>query len=497
TGTAPGGPADPQTGTTRTPGGASGDTSHCTEDGRQHDVIYNAPPCVPKWTAGTNNGGATYQGVTKDTIKVLLFRENKNEQVTFLLNKEGLRATREEDIAFMEAAERYLNDHYELYGRKVDLRIFDATECPETPPDIPACRAEAQRALKEEPFAVIWPVPLYPEVFDEFAKAGVISLGGWHFDNSYFAGRRPYRWDVFMDGTRSVDFIAEYYCKKLANETASHAGRIIHPSLPNGGARDLQPRRLGITVPDDPARVPTAERLKELVSRCDGTEPVIYAFDQDIERSLQQASPITQAMIEDRITTVTMLSDPIAPIFRTNNQTRNNYFPEILMPGLGLHDFDKLGRLYDQQQMAHAFGPSHLQVFPDHSETDASRIWRAADNEGDACQSCNLNGSYFIMMGTMLQMAGPNLNPATVEQGTLSMEPRGGWEQTGGNPNFVLSAFGPGDYTSLSDLKEVYWDAGANSRIDGRPGAYVAMSRGRRWAAGELPSTFDIPVPPR
>src|SRR4051812_25449530 len=50
------------------PGGptvAAGDTSHCVA-GRQFNpgLSYYAPPCVPKWPKGANNGGATYMGVT-------------------------------------------------------------------------------------------------------------------------------------------------------------------------------------------------------------------------------------------------------------------------------------------------------------------------------------------------------------------------------------------------------------------------------------------------
>ena len=472
-----------------------GDTSHC-KGNRQHKVVYNAPPCVPKWKGG-NNGGATYQGVSGSTIKVLVFREAKNEQVSRILAAEGLRETAAESEAFMDAAERFLNKHYEFYGRKIDFVHFRAEACPETPPDIAACRAEAQRALKEKPFAVIWPVPVYPTVFDEFAKAGVISLGGWHADNSYFAGRRPYRYDVFMDGSRTAEFIAEYYCGKMAGGNATHAGRIIHPSFPQAGARDAQPRRVGITIPDTPANMPVGQYLKSLIDKCDDNSAVVYGYDADIQRSTEQASAITARMIDDGITTVVMVSDPIAPIFRTNNMTRNNYFPEILLPGSGLLDYDKIGRLYDPQQMAHAFGPSQLQVYVDHSDSDASRIWRAGGGQGDACGSCNLYAGYYLTVGAMLQMAGPNLNPATVETGTLSMPPNGGWKRTGGDPHIVLSQFGRNDYTAVSDLKEVFWDAQKRSPMDGRPGAYVALEGGRRYRQGELPRGFKIPTPPR
>ena len=50
---------------------AAGDTSHCKGD-RQTDVVYNAPPCVPKFAG--DNGGATYQGVTDKEVKFIMMQ---------------------------------------------------------------------------------------------------------------------------------------------------------------------------------------------------------------------------------------------------------------------------------------------------------------------------------------------------------------------------------------------------------------------------------------
>lgn len=485
-----------EAGTTGGPGepAVQGDTSHCSDDGRQHDVTYHAPPCTPKWEGG-DNGGATYRGVTGDKVTVVLFRENKNEQVTTILNAYNLRATRQEDEEFMNAAEDFVNEYYEFYGREVDFVIFDATNCPETPPDVPACRAEAKRAIAEhDPFMVLWPVPTYPDVFDEFVKEGVIALGGWHHDNSYFAGRRPYRYDVFMDGTRSADVIGEYACKKLVGGMATHAGRIIHPTFPAGGARDQNVRKFGIIVPEPAATLLPAQRAAEAIRACGG-EVELYPYASDIQQARTQANATITAMIDDQVTSGICMCDPIAPMFRTQAASENNYYPEWVMPGLGLLDYDLLGRLYEPRQMAHAFGPSHLQLFAPHSQSDSSKVWRASGRDGDACASCNLNASYFLLAANMIQVGGPGLNPATVEQGMLTSEPRGGWAQTGGDETVVLSEFGRDDYTLISDFKEVYWRSDAISRVDGRPGAYVAMYEGERWRLGELPSAFEVPQP--
>ena len=40
--------------------------------GRFRFQYYAAPPCVKVWKPGSDNGGATAQGVTKDSIKVVV-----------------------------------------------------------------------------------------------------------------------------------------------------------------------------------------------------------------------------------------------------------------------------------------------------------------------------------------------------------------------------------------------------------------------------------------
>ena len=473
-----------------TPGAVpAGDTSHCV-NGRQHGKYYQAPPCAPKWTGG-NNGGATAPGVTGESIKIFFYREKKNEAVAAILQQEGLHRSNAEEEEFAQAMEEFLNANYEFYGRKIDIQVYYGN-CPETPPDVPLCKAEAREIAKQQPFMVVWPVPLYPDVFDEFYKLGVITIGGWHFDQRYFSQRRPYRYDVFMDGAQTADIAAEYYCKKMARRNASHSGRVIHPTI---GARDQVPRRVGIIVPENPAFLDAAKRLEGLIAACDAQPPVLVTYESNIERSQTQASANISALIDGKVTTVMCMCDPIAPVFRTSTATRQGYFPEHLLTGSGLLDYDKLGRLYEASQWAHAFGPSHLGMSPAFAQTEAAIVWRESGRPGLPCLACNLPWAYYNLAAALIQGAGPNLNPTTVARAADLFPPTGGWEQTGGRADVVLSDMGPGDYTAVSDVKEVHWSATAPSNIDGRPGSYVPLRAGRRYRAGEWDGTFEIPVP--
>lgn len=468
---------------------SGGGTDHCADDGRQTDVVTHVPECVPVFEG--DNGGATYPGVTEDSITVVWFTTETNEQVEAIGASAG--AASEEDSRWhLQMVIDWINDTYELYGREIDLAIFQA-DCPQTPPDVPACRAEARRMLEEhDPFAVMWATPLYPQIFDEFAREGVLSLGGMGFAEQFYTARRPYRWDLTMDGTKAGEFVAEYYCKKLAGDNASHAGEVIHPTI---GTRDTTQRKMGIITPETEANIAAANRVRELVADCDGQDVPLATYESDIERAQEQSTARTAKMINENVTTVVCMCDPISPIFTTTAFTSQQYYPEHLVAGMIGMDFDQVGRLYDPGQWQHAFGISHISQPPPEEESAGHRIHRAAEAEGEPRCQCSTQTHYSLLLGRMFQNAGPDLTPHTIEQGMLEAPIRGGWENTGGDPEQQLHRFGPDDYTANSDVREVYWDGSAVSENDGEPGAYVPMNDGRRYTLGEFTTEFEIPQP--
>lgn len=475
-------------------GAAAGDTSHC-KGPFQHDVIQNnRPPCAPKFAG--DNGGATYQGVTADKIKVIVFEAEPNDQVNAILGAKGLAVTTEQRDAFYTAAFNFINKRYELYGRQIDWEVV-VGDCPTTPPDYDKCNAAAQEVVKKKPALVVWVTSLYASVFDIWANAGIPSIGGSSFSREFYTDRRPYRYEVGMDGTSAADQIAEYYCKKMSGQNASHSGQVIHPQI---GARDAVPRKLGIVVPEIPANTATAQRVASKVGACGGGEVPIFTYESDIERATEQTQATVEGLISQKVTTVSCMCDPIAPVFLSQGMANNGYFPEFLLPGLGLLDYDLLGQLYDKRTMAHAFGPSNLAQPLALDDGDPARVWRAEGNSGHACgnNGCGLHWAFANAAGIAIQAAGPIYNPLNLEAGVLSLPPNGGWEATGGNPAVALYKYGPGDYNGVSDAREVYWSESATTPVDGTKGAYVNVNGGRRYELGKWPANglAGIPVSP-
>ncbi|MEY2399102.1 MAG: hypothetical protein QOJ00_2276 [Actinomycetota bacterium] len=486
-----GGRAGAGSGTGSVAGGvAAGDTTHC-KNGHQYELVLNNPaPCIPKFSG--NNGGATYQGVTDKTIKVIVFRSAPNEAVNAALKPKGLATSEADNDAFNAAAVSFLNKHYEFYGRKMNVE-FVTGNCPTTPPDYDACNAAANEVVKKKPALIVWNTSLYASVFDIWAKAGIPSIGGSAFDVKYYNDRRPYRYDVAMDGTQSADHIGEYYCKKMAGKNADHTGPLIHSTI---GTRNNVKRRLGIVVPEIEANVATAKLVAARVKACGGGDSPIFTYESDIEKATSQTQATVSNLIQNKVTTVTCMCDPIAPIFLTKGMTENSYFPEFLLPGLGLLDYDLLGQLYDQQQMAHAFGPSQLGQPTPLDSSDSALVWRAEGHSGHPCgnNGCGLNWAFLNAAGIAIEAAGPNYNPLNLEKGMLNLPPQGGFEPRR-NPSETLYKYGPNDYTGLSDVREVYWSSTAVTPTDGSNGAYLNVDGGRRYVLGNWPANGLAGIP--
>jgi hypothetical protein len=231
----------------------------------------------------------------------------------------------------------------------------------------------------------------------------------------------------------------------------------------------------------------------DFIADCDKSapKPIIYTYQSDIARAEEQTRATVTKMKDDKITSVYFYGDPIAPKFFTTGCTQQGFFPEHVLTGTGLIDYDVLGRLYNPEQWKNAFGLSHLTNPLPFAKSDAAIVYKGGGGTYDdshPTHNQNLPWAYFNLMATGIQQAGPNLTPANFERGLLSTPPSGGWAATKGRADVTLVKFAPGDYTAISDAREVYWDSQAISSIDGKPGAYVSFNGGRRYANGEWPA---------
>jgi hypothetical protein len=105
---------------------------------------------------------------------------------------------------------------------------------------------------------------------------------------------------------------------------------------------------------------------------------------------------------------------------------------------------------------------------------------------GNPHLATNLMWNYMYLLAMGLQRAGPTLTPLSYEYGVLTMPGYDSWAQRH-DPRVLHILFQRGDYTALSDVREVYWDPNRRSPINGAQGGYVALNGGHRLKIGEIP----------
>jgi hypothetical protein len=201
---------------------------NCRSDGRQLGFSYYMPPCV-QWN-GSNNGGATADGVTDKQIKVVRWLGFQDDATKAILRTYKL--SDEDDVIkrSYDAYRAYSNHHYQTYGREVVYEDFAASA---DSTNDEAMIADAARIADMHPFAVIVGNPAAPMptvLAQELNARGILCSGctvslstAWYQENP----------DIIAGGLPTINEYcqqsAEYIGKRLAGKNAIYAGDELNP----------------------------------------------------------------------------------------------------------------------------------------------------------------------------------------------------------------------------------------------------------------------------
>jgi hypothetical protein len=248
----------------------------------------------------------------------------------------------------------------------------------------------------------------------------------------------------------------------------------------------MKTRKVAVIYPDTAVTTPSARRLESIINRCAPGSVFDSPYSSDTSTAASQSSTQTTKQKSAGVTSALWFSDPIAPAYGTKAQASQDYHPEQVLAGSGLLDYDALAQTYEESEWKHAFGPSDLAKNTSVNEQDAGRIWRAEHQSGSPDPNSNLLTSYTLTVAGGIQAAGPKLTPLTYEYGMLTTPGYDQWSRWH-DPRLIYIKFGRGDYTGVSDIREVFYDPNKVSQTNGRRGAYVALNGGRRYQPGQVP----------
>ena len=449
-----------------------------------------APSCVPVPAAGTSNGDATSSGVTSSTINVVYYQMQPGGLASTISSAAGTNA---QGLATAQAYVNMFNHLYEMYGRHVNLIPFTASGADSDPV---AAHADAVTVAQQlHAFASINGPGETDAYEDELARLHVLCMAcGDSSHNGQVQQNAPYQWANLPTADTSLFETVDYLVSKLNGKDAIWAGE---PTF-------HKEKRTFIVVSEtsEPPVPGSAELTAALTKKLEAghanmASPTTLSYTLNLTTLPTQAATIAEKLKASGATSVVFAGDPIMPIYLTKACASIGFFPEWIITGIVLTDTAALGRYYDQNEWAHAFGVSSLAVPVPLSSGDADRLYHWW--YGASATPASLAAPAIIppiqQFFTGVQLAGPDLTPSTFTTGLFRAPP------TGGGPTTPLQAYGyqgaapRPSYSSPADYTFLWYDAtakGPDEEGTNGTGLMRYVNGGARYRAGTVPAG---PVP--
>lgn len=461
---------------------APGPETQCRADGAMPDFSQYSNPCLPLFSG--DNGGATTQGVTGDSVKVVWYRAETDPATQAALQGAGAGDTDEIIEHDIRTFMRFYNVHRETYGREVKLEIFQGTGPTD---DVNVLRADAVSIAQNlKPFAVFHhSVAIGSEFSQELAARGVICVCTTSAPRSLYHDGAPYLYTILPVLDEYYTSIAEYVGKRLNGSPPKFAG-----AAPPGRAGFNDTRKFGLIFLEgagtdvNPRIQPVVDQFKVQLAQYGAKLEIDIGYQYELGQAQAQSTNIMGQLINAGVNTVIFVGDPLYPIFLTQAASQQRYNPEWLITGTGLTDTTFFGRTYDQTQWSRAFGMSPLWVFAPLTETSGWNSHDHIDPGGRKGVGVNVTQAPIQSIFSGIHLAGPRLTPQTFADGLFAAP------AVGGTINAPLVKFTQENPGALKDFVEVWWD-GSRSGMDEQDrqgvGMLVKANGGTRYQTSQWP----------
>jgi hypothetical protein len=471
---------------------STGTVSACNGQALQVPGDPYSPPCEQ---FSGSNGGATWQGVTSNAINVSvrLTTDQSFQNTLAQLAGAQLQDTNADNERTMTALANYFNSHFQFYGRKIVLHFFTgqgslsnelqgygqaAAEADAT--TARGMHVFADLTAESEPYATaLWDNGT-PGGTNPNGSGAILGFGDPYMPNFWHTQHAPYDWSVATDGTKVATAAANYAVAKLCSQNPNGPQP---PAVYAGPGLNTKPRVFAGIAPENELYKVSASVFQQIMS-AHGCAPKSYYYQLDLGTESQQADNLVAQMKADGVTTIICGCDPIFPVYLSGAAAQQNWFPEFIDIGTALTDQDYVGQLYNQQFMTHALGISPNAPTIPYTQTIGYAAYKTQDPTTEPSFFVNLIYLQMDMLAIGIQMAGPDLTPATFQAGMFKFTPREG--------PAGLWGWNSQQYTTPNDVREICWSDTAISPYNGKQGAFLNYTNNARWDINNIP-----PGPPK
>jgi hypothetical protein len=497
--------------------GARPNQKHCVGNPPKQSEDPSSPPCVPYFDG--DNFGATYQGVQKDEITILVYLDAgsygfagqlestpaPNSYVDIdkprLPNCPPDNGSAYNDpgqcdevlVRELKGFSRYFNDRFQTYNRHVHYWAYFAS-----PSNTSAAARRGDAVANVErlhPFAVLDEATFggFNQEYDEAMtqlKVLVFSSSLGSLPNAYYRKNAPLSWAFFPDIEHWAGLYSTYVCTKVAPYPVRHYGNPPGVGPPNGGKRKFG---LWYTVdPGSPQFTQFAQLVRtQLKSQC-GIVAVEATYSKDgyatdaSDTGAEGAQGAAKFQSEN-VTTVLYLGGTETRF--SDSADAVHYYPEIVLAGNLSNDNNFIGQVQNQNVWQNAWDMTYHIRIHRLEDSPGYRAYKEGDPSGDAAAGTFARDDYRdnFMLFQGIQVAGPRLSPQSVDSGFHAISPK-----LSANPYSPALYFDAGDYTMMKDGMEGWWDPQGHPESGGnQPGCWRLPLSGKRFTAGHWPAGDD------
>ena len=474
--------------------GVNPSTKRCVGNPPRQTEDPTSPPCVAFFDG--DNFGATYQGVTGEEIRLLVYlsgdviytssskRETSPQGQYFDL----FEPPKDDEFLVVKgfrAWQRYFNERFQTYGRTVHFYLyFDGGSGAQSPESRRADAADNYALVK--PFAVLTDVAFGGNEVDyveAMARRGVLNFGTLTGKSQDFFRKFPKLiWGFDPTIEYQARTYSNYVCKKVVGK----------PAVLAGGALQNQPRKLGLFHTSDENhadRVKLAELVQQQVEACGGEIAMTATFPaccyvRDTSTNPDYAATNMAEFRSQGITTILWPGGMEG--YTASAAAGQGYFPEWIVLGDDLMDGNGPIR---GSRSGPAFDGRAIVITPEvyepaRTQQKCYQAFREADQslpESDVSYVCEYYRNLFqLFVG--IQVAGPRLGPSSVDKGYHAIP------AVASRDNQSPSCFyEPNDYTCVKDAQIEIWDDQGVPPDSNNAGCWRIIANGARYLPDEFP----------
>ena len=382
-----------------------------------------SPPCIAYWSG--DNGGSTWQGVTRDAIYIAVPTPNGFTQQ-------------------YPALQNFFNNRFQFYGRKIVFEYCSPNagsgsqgSGDQANQTADAAQAAAGCGTGIKPFASTFYQfdngPYYNQVMA--CRYKVVTVGSWEpFDTGYMNGCSPYLFNYPMVSQEMFARIGDWACARLVGRPARWASGSTTPTGPNPATAT---RNFGIFLApytsDDPvARRDALDGLVNTLRQCGASTPegqiIINPVGETAPGQAVDPASANNAiaqMKQANVNTIICLCGTFPFGALTRAASTNDYHPEWIGSTFGGLDQVVIQELAaapaDESRAIYGLTFVPRQINP------LLEPYNAAFQEGDPTlgpQTKSTDYSNFtqvyrplLLLASGLQMAGPHLTPQSFAAG--------------------------------------------------------------------------------